>query len=109
VTAEELARAVDRLGDQVSHWSSVRWAAPGAHGGTRAEAAHALAQRLADLAALASGRPSRPVPRLSSDLALPDQWRVLARDLADARPAPDTVAAGAQDLARTRAALFPGG
>jgi hypothetical protein len=108
VTAEELARAVDRLVDQVAHWSTARWSAPSVQGGTRADAAHALAQRLADLEARASGRPPRPVPRLPTDLALPDQWRVLARDLADADPEPEVVAAGARELLRTRAALFPG-
>jgi hypothetical protein len=108
VTPAELARAVDRMVDQVAHWSAVRWAAPSANGGTRADVAHELAQRLADLEAQATGRPPRPVPRLPSDLALPDQWRVLARDLAEADPPPDVIAAGAKDLLRARAALFPG-
>jgi hypothetical protein len=109
VTPAELARAVDRLGDQVAHWSTVRWAAPSARGGSRGDVAHALAQRLADLEAQATDRPPRPVPRLPSDLALPDQWRVLARDLAEADPAPELVDAGARELMSTRAALFPGG
>jgi hypothetical protein len=109
VTPVDLVRAVDRLVEQVAHWPSARWAAPGAAGGTRAEAAHALAQQLADLEARAAGRPPRPVPRLPSDLAIPDQWRVLARDLAAAGPAPETVACGARAVAQTRSALFPGG
>ncbi|HKS99603.1 MAG TPA: hypothetical protein VJT31_08760 [Rugosimonospora sp.] len=100
---------MDRLVDQVSHWTSTRWAASSAVGGSRAEAAHALAQRLADLEARATGRPSRPVPRLPSDLALPDQWRVLARDLVAAEPDVEVMAAGARALVEVRAALFPGG
>jgi hypothetical protein len=109
VTAEELARAVDRLVDQVTNWTPSRWAAASAGGGSRADAAHALAQRLADLEAQAAGRPPRPVPRLPSDVALPDQWRVLARDLVHADPPPDLVAAGARAVLDARAALFPGG
>ncbi len=107
MTADELARAVDRLVDQVTHWTSARWSASGATGGTRADAAHAFAQRLADLEAEATGRRSRPVPRLPSDLALPDQWRVLARDLTAVRPGPAEVPGAAQAVAQLRAALFP--
>lgn len=110
MTVEELARAVDRLVDQVTRWSSPRWSAPSATGdGTRADAAHAFAQRLADLEAVAAGRPSRPVPRLPSDLALPDQWRVLARDLTAARPGPGELAGAARAVVDVRDALFPGG
>ncbi len=71
--------------------------------------AHALAQRLADLEAHTTGRATRPVPRLASDLALPDQWRVLARDLVVANPDEDTLRAGARAVVQAKAALFPGG
>lgn len=43
---------------------------------------HALVQALADLTADAEGRPRRAVPRLPSDLHLPDQLQVIAFDLA---------------------------
>jgi hypothetical protein len=43
---------------------------------------YALVQHVADLAAEGEGQPPRRVPRLSNDLALPDQLRVVARDLA---------------------------
>jgi hypothetical protein len=109
VTPEELARAVDRLVDQVAHWTSLRWAARSALGDTRAEVAHAFAQELADLEARASGRAPRPVPRLASDLAIPDQWRVLVRDFVTADPGPTELAAAASAVSQVRAALFPGG
>lgn len=104
-----LVDAVDRLVGQVSHWTSSRWAASSAAGGSRADAGHEFAQRLADLEALASGRPSRPVPRLTSDLAIPDQWRVLVRDLAWTDPDQDVLAETGRSLLATRAALFPNG
>ena len=67
--------SVDRLLHQIAHWEQSRWTAHG-----RADAVHALVQRLADRAADAEGRPRRPVPR-GSDLILPDQLRVMADDL----------------------------
>jgi hypothetical protein len=63
---------------RVGHWSAARWAQDG-----RNDRVFALVQRLADLAAVAEGRPPRPVPRLA-DLVLPDQLRVMVADLADA-------------------------
>jgi hypothetical protein len=69
--------------------------------GTRAEVMHALVQRVADLAAAAEGQPRRRVPRLDSDLALPDQLRVVAADLAAARPAPTLLAEAARLVAST--------
>jgi hypothetical protein len=80
-TPEQLARAVQRLVDRVSHWTPERWAASGA-----APRMHALVQRVADLAATAEGGPSRQVPRLDSDLALPDQLKVVTVDLLAAQP-----------------------
>jgi hypothetical protein len=82
-----LELAVARLVNQVAHWTPVRWSKPTAAGtGTRAEAMHALVQRLADEAAQAEGGQSRPVPRLVNDLALPDQLRVVSADLIAADP-----------------------
>jgi hypothetical protein len=42
---------------------------------------HALIQEMADAGARAEQRPSREVPRLSNDLVLSDQLRVVAADL----------------------------
>jgi hypothetical protein len=109
-SADEVGRAVLRLADQVTHWTPSRWAASVASGtpgdGTRADAGHALAQRLADLEAGVTGRPARPVPRLPNDLALPDQWRVLIRDLLDAGPDETVLAEVDQAVKRVRAELF---
>jgi hypothetical protein len=97
--SDGLVRAVDRLVNHVGHWTPARWAAPSgrsarAGGGhpTRAEVVHALAQRLADLEAAATGRLPRRVPRLANDLALPDQVRVMTLDLVAAAPGPDVLA-----------------
>jgi hypothetical protein len=79
----EFELAVDRLVNRVSHWTPPRWAASTASGdGSRADVMYALVQRVADLAADAEGQPRRRVPRLDNALALPDQLRVVARDLA---------------------------
>lgn len=84
---------------RVEHWSQPRWAqAVGDGGGTvsRADVMHALVQRLADLVASVEGREPLPVPRLSNDLALPDQLRVMVADLGFA-DAPDAVLRAAAD------------
>ncbi len=102
----ELVRAVDRLVDQVGHWTSTRWAAPAASGaGSRADAVHALAQRLADLEAAVVGRPVRRVPRLDNDLVLPDQVRVTALDLLAAGPPDAVLAEAVAAVAETRASF----
>jgi hypothetical protein len=89
----EFRVAVDRLVGRVQHWTPTRWARLAGGGfGTRADAIHALAQRLADAGADAAGRPRRRVPRLDNDLALPDQVRVLAADVLAAKPAPELAA-----------------
>ena len=101
--SQRLEIAVDRLVGQVAHWTPVRWATPAKGGGTRAEAVHGLVQRLADLAADAEGQPRRAVPRLDSDLVLPDQLRVIAADLAAEAAPPDVLneATAAVTAART--------
>jgi hypothetical protein len=95
--------------NQVSHWTPGRWsrAAPGGAGGTgtRADLMHGLVQRLADRAADREGQPRRAVPRLDSDLALPDQLRVVAADLVATAPPPDIRAAAAAAVDETRQAL----
>jgi hypothetical protein len=78
---------------RVSHWNPDRWTRPAAAAGTRAEAFHALVQRLADLGAAAEDRAPRPVPRLENDLALPDQFRVMVDDLIRTGSAPHQSAA----------------
>jgi hypothetical protein len=81
----EFELAVDRLVNRVSHWTPPRWAASSASGdGSHADVMYALVQHVADLAADAEGQPRRRVPRPDNALALPDQLRVLARDLAAA-------------------------
>lgn len=48
-----------------------------------------LIQYLADAAAVAEGQPRRPVPRLDSVFAVPDQFAVIAHDLDVADPSID--------------------
>jgi hypothetical protein len=79
-----LEDSVGRLVNRVQHWTPNRWQKRTSDGDTRAERVHALAQRLADATADASGQPRRRVPRLENDLALPDQLRVLVTDAAAA-------------------------
>ncbi|HEX5740507.1 MAG TPA: hypothetical protein VFY17_03010 [Pilimelia sp.] len=106
MSAAELARIVDLLVAQVAQWNAARWsAAPEPGGPSRADLVHALAQRLADLAAEVEGQPRRDLPRLDSDLALPDQLRVVTRDLL-AAGAPDNLThVAAADVSEVRAAL----
>jgi hypothetical protein len=79
--------SISRLVNQVAHWTPARWSKPVAAGDvSRADAMHALVQRIADAAADASGEPRRAVPRLDNVLALPDQLKVVAADLRAAAP-----------------------
>jgi hypothetical protein len=101
LTEAQFVRAVQRLLDRTSHWTPARWSTPGASTGQgRGDLVHGLVQRLADLGAEVEGRPPRPVPRLASDLALPDQLRVVAADLT-AAGATESMLVGATDLVRT--------
>ena len=84
--AELLAREARSLVDRLRVWTPARWAAEAPPYGTRADLVHHLAQWLADRAGEAPVR----LPRLDSDLALPDQLAVTADDL---------VRVGAADLA----------
>src|SRR5205823_1727158 len=100
---DQLVRAVDRLVNHVGHWTQARWTAPAGRGGrTHADVVHALAQRPADLEAAAAGRPSRPVPRLANDLALPDQVRVMTLDLVAVAPGPAVCTAALDAVTEAR-------
>lgn len=89
--AADLTALLDREGrslvTRLRLFTPARWAAAaGDDGGTRADVAHHLAQALVDAAAgLEGGRP-RVLPRLESDLALPDQLAVAVDDLVRAGP-----------------------
>ncbi|WDZ88023.1 hypothetical protein [Micromonospora cathayae] len=97
---------MELLVNQVGHWQAARWAAPAAGSDVpRAALVHRLVQEVADLAAGAEGQPRREVPRLDNDLALPDQLRVVAADLAAARPASAAVVRAAAEVTATRQAL----
>jgi hypothetical protein len=89
-----LRRESRSLVQRLRLWTPARWAAAADPFGTRADLARHLAQSLADLAADAEGLPSRLLPRLESDLGLPDQLAVTADDLVRAAPPPQ-VARGA--------------
>lgn len=91
--------------NHVSHWTPGRWRRTVPGGGTRADLVHGLVQRLADWAADVEGQPRRAVPRLDSDLALPDQLRVVATDLVAAAPPPQVRDAAAAAVEETRHAL----
>ncbi|HVQ89794.1 MAG TPA: hypothetical protein VMU51_02050 [Mycobacteriales bacterium] len=105
--ADELAAAEALLG-RLRRWNRRSWAAaagpPAGSGHTRADAAHVAAQRLADLAAAAEGRPALPVPRLFGDLALPDQLAVMLLDVRRTAD-PEALRAAAAELSALRTAL----
>lgn len=79
-------------------WTPARWAAAAPVLGTRADVAYHLAQALADAAADAEGEVRRRLPRLPSDLALPDQIAVTGDDLVRAQPPPGVAVAAAAHL-----------
>ena len=94
----ELEGHVDRLADRLRALSEVRLARPLPPFDSRADAAHDLAQRLADDSARLEGAPVRPVPRLH-DLAVGDQVAVAGHDLVAAAGAAHLVGgAGVLDL-----------
>lgn len=80
--ADLLAREARSLVERLRLWTPIRWTAATPPYGTRADVVHHLAQWFVDQA----GETDRPLPRLDSDLALPDQLAVTADDLARARP-----------------------
>jgi hypothetical protein len=93
-----LAAVLDRearsLVERLRLWTPARWAAAAPVLGTRADIAHHLAQALADTGAIWAQADRRTLPRLDSDLVLPDQLAVTAADLVRAG-APDDVVRGA--------------
>jgi hypothetical protein len=74
---ELLAREARSLVERLRVWTPARWGAEVPPYGTRADGVHHLAQWLADRAGEAPVR----LPRLDSDLGLPDQLAVTADDL----------------------------
>ncbi|MEV0426692.1 hypothetical protein [Micromonospora sp. NPDC050495] len=106
MSAAELDRVVGLLVRQVGHWEQPRWSAPAAGGNVaRGDLVHKLVQELANLAADAAGEPRREVPRLGSDLVLPDQLRVVAADLVAAGAPEPVLAEATAAVAATRVAL----
>lgn len=93
-----LARETRALVDRLRLWTPARWAAAAPVLGTRGDVVHHLAQALADAAAAAEGLPRRRLPRLDSDLALPDQLAVTGDDLMRARPMGDVAREAAAHL-----------
>lgn len=90
---ERLALEVRRVADRLRSLSLTRLAAPLPPYASRADAGHALAQRLADAAAGLEGHPRRAVPRLG-DESVGDQVAVTGADLVRIAPdAPDRTAA----------------
>lgn len=75
---ELLARQAASLVDRLRLWTPQRWAAAAPPFGTRGDLVHHLASAFVQRAA----ETDRPLPRLDSDLALPDQLAVTADDLA---------------------------
>lgn len=93
-TPLELLRRESRsLVERLRLWPPARWAAQAPVLGSRADVVHHLVQRLADQAADLEQRPRRPVPRLDSDLGLPDQLAVTADDLVRAAPSDEIATA----------------
>ncbi len=90
-----LRREARLLVERLRQWTPARFAASAPPWGSRGDLVHHLAQDLIDRTALAGGGASRPLPRLASDLVLPDQLAVSADDL---------VRAGLSDAAAVTAA-----
>ena len=105
--AARLRAAAAALLNRVEHWTQSRWGQPatGDPDRSRADLVHDLVQRLADLAAEVEGRSPLPVPRLTNDLALPDQVRVMVADLGLAGAQADTLRVAADDITETAARL----
>lgn len=102
--SDQLRTSFARIDRQLAPWTNVRYARVLSSGLTGGDTVHALAQALADLAALAEGQPSRPVPRIG-DLALRDQLRVLTADLLAAGADDETLAEAAEAITATSRAL----
>jgi len=75
--AELFGREARSLVERLRLWTPQRWAAAAPPYRTRGDLAHHLAQSFVT----AAGETTQPLPRLDSDLALPDQIAVTADDL----------------------------
>jgi hypothetical protein len=99
-----LAREGARTADRLRTLSLVRLAAPTAEGRSRAAAAFALAQELADRAAALAARPRRVLPELP-DGAAGDVLAVCVADLVEQLEVPDPAGRSAELCARSVAQL----
>lgn len=93
-----LSRETRALVDRLRLWTPARWAAAAPVIGSRGDVVHHLAQALADAAAELDAAPRHPLPRLDSDLALPDQLAVTGDDLVRAAPPAGVVRAAVAHL-----------
>lgn len=80
--ADVFAREARSLVERLRHWTPQRWAAAAPPYGSRGDLVHHLAASFVT----AADETALPLPRLDSDLALPDQLAVTADDLVRARP-----------------------
>lgn len=108
---DRLALEGARTADRLRTLSLVRLAAPAAQGASRAQAAFALAQELADRAAELAGGPRRALPVLP-DSAVGDVLAVCVHDLVEQlqqagpdSPAGSTCAEAVERLRELRAQL----
>ena len=86
-TPVDLLRRESRsLVQRLRLWTPARYAAAAPPWGSRADLVRHLAQVCADAAAELEQQPTRPLPRLPSDLAVADQLAVTSDDLVRARP-----------------------
>ncbi|MDQ3503757.1 MAG: hypothetical protein M3486_09130 [Actinomycetota bacterium] len=101
-----LRREARLLVDRLRLWTPARFAASAPSWGSRGDLVHHLAQDLVDRTARSEGAPARRLPRLDSDLALPDQLAVSADDLVRAGLSDDDAVPAAAHLLAHRAELL---
>lgn len=101
---DELAAVTADLTRRLRGWTRKSWqVAAAGRAGSRADAAFATVQRLADIGAAAERRLAKPVARVG-DLALADQLAVLAHDV-QLTGSSDAVRAAVIELLTLRRAL----
>jgi hypothetical protein len=86
---EDLRRVTQLVLNQVSHWTQSRW-------GNKGETFYIALQRIAG--------PEHRLPRLS-DLALPDQLRVVVADLLESNAGPAEISRAVEELTLVRGSL----
>ena len=101
-----LRREARLLVERLRLWTPARFAASAPPWGSRGDLVHHLAQDLVDRAASAECAAARRLPRLDSDLALPDQLAVSADDLVRARPSHAVAVEAAAHLLAHRTELL---